>query len=112
MAREFEYEEDVAIPVYKTSGWPPSLPGAVDPGSLEPLEGFVVDVPCGPEGRPGLDAAVVEVMEGLRRIDRDGVAGWDAIDLHYTRDGKEYILEVHHGIYTCAEDLSNCEDIP
>jgi hypothetical protein len=98
--RRFERSNDNP-PIMSTHPWPP--PRSQVRQDLHEVSGFRVVSAC-------TDAPVddyTELFIGLSRVGTDG-GGWEGLAVHYTVDGRDYILLIDHGMGICGDSLS-CE---
>ena len=86
--------------IISVDGFPPDIPG-----TLVPIDGYVLDTECTQE-------RTVELIVGLRMTSSDG-GGWRGANLSYTLGDDDYTLKIHNEMLICGDSVAEfCQGPP
>ena len=83
-------------PIIGVAGYPP--PSSFVPDTMSAVRGFEVRTPCA-DAEP--DAPYTELLVGLGIVNEVG-GGWDGVDVHYTSQGRAFVLSVQRQLFICG----------
>lgn len=102
------FTDDRSNPVGSAYGVPPDLVDTGLGGTLEPVEGAIIGLKCA-DRLANPRGPMIEVLVTLSDFGETGI-GWKGIEVEYTVDGRQYVLEAPWSFYVCGSGIDE-EDI-